>query len=177
MGKVTIKWFVDFGDKHGAMIMTMTVVSMTMMRTNKGMKDANYKCRAQAGNASCIQSLALPLMQKELGLLIIWRCWWAGWSFRRWRPRLTVWSRRWWPRRTGNHEYGDNHDDPRPNWWWSIRVRFCHAILTGLKILCLFRLCNHILLSMALMRMWHMTCVGIYKWCWWDMWLWERWVA
>ena len=67
MGKVTIKWFVDFGDKHGAMIMTMTVVSMTMMRTNKGMKDANYKCRAQGGNASCIQSLALPLMQKELG--------------------------------------------------------------------------------------------------------------
>ena len=26
------------------------------------MKDANYKCRAQGGNASCIQSLALPLM-------------------------------------------------------------------------------------------------------------------
>ena len=67
MGKVTIKWFVDFGDKNGAMIMTMTLVSMTMMRTNKGMKDANYKCRAQGGNASCIQSLALPLMQKELG--------------------------------------------------------------------------------------------------------------
>ena len=67
MGKVTIQRFVDFGDNHGAMIMTMTVVSMTMMRTNKGMKDANYKCRAQGGNASCIQSLALPLMQKELG--------------------------------------------------------------------------------------------------------------
>ena len=42
-------------------------MAMTMMRTNKGMKDANYKCRAQGGNASCIQSLALPLMQKELG--------------------------------------------------------------------------------------------------------------
>ena len=38
---------------------------------DKEMKDANYKCRAQGGNASCIQSLALPLMQKELGLLII----------------------------------------------------------------------------------------------------------
>ena len=38
---------------------------------DKEMKDANYKCRAQGGNASCIHSLALPLMQKELGLLII----------------------------------------------------------------------------------------------------------
>ena len=35
------------------------------------MNDANYKCRAQGGNASCIQSLTLPPMQKELELLII----------------------------------------------------------------------------------------------------------
>ena len=60
-------------------------------------------------------------------------------------------------------------DDPRPNCCWSIWVCFCHAILTGLVIFCLYRLCNRILLFMALMRMGHVTCVGIYKWCcWWE---------
>ena len=49
-------------------MMMMPTTALTMMMT---MKDANYKCRAQGGNASCIPTLALPLMQKELELLII----------------------------------------------------------------------------------------------------------
>ena len=48
-------------------VVTMKGKTMTMPTMN----DANYKCRAQGGNASCIQSLALPPMQKELELLII----------------------------------------------------------------------------------------------------------
>ena len=49
--------------------MMIGMVKPTMMMM--GMKDANYKCRAQGGNASCIRTLALPLIQKELELLII----------------------------------------------------------------------------------------------------------
>ena len=51
-------------------MMTVTMMVLAMMTITEmamAVKDANYKCRAQGGNASCILTLALPLMQKELG--------------------------------------------------------------------------------------------------------------